>query len=267
MSNFMEENLDLPVRDLLKVIQARMTQKSTYFGVQTMKSPTDFWIYQELIFEKRPDVIIEIGNYSGGSTLALAHLCDNIGHGRVIGVDITHVRMAKHIELHPRITLFEGDACELFPKISSLIGENERVFIIEDSAHTFQNTLKVLQTYSVLLQQGDYFVVEDSICHHGLNVGPQPGPYEAIETFISENHAFEIDREREDFLITWNPKGYLRCIGNTVNNQTHLPPRSAAKPKRKMIESLRKWVLLLSRPIIVQYAAKAQAKLAKASKN
>lgn len=60
----------------------------------------------------------------------------------------------------------------------------------------------MLRTCSVLINPGDYLIVEDSLCHHGLTVGPRPGPYEAIETFIEENSDFEIDRAKESFLIT-----------------------------------------------------------------
>ena len=49
-----------------------------------------------------------------------------------------------------------------------------------------------------------------SFCHHALNVGPNPGPHEAIADFIEKNQEFYIDREKEAFLITWNPKGYLK---------------------------------------------------------
>ena len=53
-------------------------------------------------------------------------------------------------------------------------------------------------------------IVEDGICYHGLETGPRPGPYEAIETFVRENTAFAIDRRRESFLVTWNPNGFLK---------------------------------------------------------
>ena len=84
--------------------------------------------------------------------------------------------------------------------------------VIEDSSHTYENTLGVLRTYSPIISPGCYFVVEDSICHHGVNVGPNPGPYEAIETFMRETKSFEIDKSRESFGITWNPNGYLRRL-------------------------------------------------------
>ncbi len=210
MANYMEENLDMTLANVLQVIQERIISKTTYHGIPTLKSPLDFWVYQEIIFEMKPDVIVEVGNHCGGSTLAFAHICDLIGDGRVIGLDISHTMVPDHVRKHPRITLIEGDACQLFWNVRKLISEEERVLVIEDSAHTFDNTLKVLRIYSGLIKAGDYFIVEDSICHHGLPVGPKPGPYEAIETFISENADFEIDRSRESFLITWNPKGYLK---------------------------------------------------------
>ncbi len=210
MSNYMEESLDTSIEKLLEIIQDRIMKKSTYFGVQTNKNPTDFWVYQEIIFAMKPDVIVEIGNKYGGATLALAHLCDLMNHGKVIGVDITHNKIHESVFNHPRITLFEGDACLLFDQVQGLISKDDVVLVIEDSSHTYENTLNVLNTYSPLIKKDGYFIVEDGICHHGLAVGPKPGPYEAVEQFVRENQAFEIDRTKEDFLITWNPKGFLR---------------------------------------------------------
>ncbi len=210
MTEYMEENLDMPLRKALAIMQDRIMHQTTYFGVKALKNPLDHWVYQELIYENQPDIIIEIGNANGGSTLSLAHFCDLLGRGKVIGLDISHQGIPDLVKNHCRITLIEGDACQCFTEVEKLVSSNDRVLIIEDSAHTYENTLNILRTYSVLLKAGDYFIVEDSICHHGLSVGPSPGPYEAIEAFLKENGDFAIDRNRESFLITWNPKGYLR---------------------------------------------------------
>ncbi len=209
-SPLLEEHLDLPLADVLQIIQDRIMTNTTYFGIQTHKNPMDFWVYQEIIFETKPDVIVEIGNKCGGSTLALAHLCDLLNKGRVIGIDISHSNVSSSVTAHPRITFIEGDACLSFDRIAKLISPQETVLVIEDSAHTYDNTLSVLRTFSTLIKPGDYFIVEDSICHHGLPGSVGQGPYEAIETFVNENAGFEIDRSRESFLITWNPKGFLR---------------------------------------------------------
>ena len=81
--------------------------------------------------------------------------------------------------------------------------------VIEDSSHTYDNTLAVLRAYKSIIPVGGYFIVEDTICHHPLNVGPLPGPYEAVETFLQEEGDFERDAVVEPE-ITWNPGGYLR---------------------------------------------------------
>ena len=159
-------------------------------------------------------MIVELGCRYGGTALALAHLCDSLGHGRIISLDISLSEVAAETRTHPRVTLIEGDACANFAQVRQLIGSDEKVVVIEDSSHTYENTLEVLRTYQKLVKPGDYFIVEDSICHHGLELGPQPGPYEAIESFIEENSDFMIDRSKEAYLITWNPKGYLKRIAS-----------------------------------------------------
>ncbi len=210
MKRFMEECLDMPMSSLLEQMQRRILSQTSYFGIKTLQSPVDFWVYQELIYETKPDVLVEVGNFCGGSTLALAHILDALGQGRIIGVDVNHSQVPETVKNHPRITLIEGDACESYDTVESLISPAERVMVIEDSSHTFDNTLGVLRRYSTLVKSGDYLIVEDGICHHGLSVGPSPGPYEAVEAFVTECSDFEIDRDRESFGLTWNPKGYLR---------------------------------------------------------
>jgi cephalosporin hydroxylase len=213
----MEDCLRLPLKEVLGIMQARILNQSTYFGIRALKSPIDFWIYQEILFETRPDFVIEIGNCCGGSTLALAHLCDCLGKGQVVALDISHEAVADTVRHHPRIHLIEGDARQSFTKVRSLIPDGADVMIIEDSSHTFENTLGVLSTYSGLIKPGGYFIVEDGIIYHGLDGGVSPGPYEAIDAFIEKHPDFEIDRNRESFLITWNPKGYLRKVRESSN--------------------------------------------------
>jgi len=207
---YLEYFLEKKLSEILPFIQQRIMRKTTWMGVPAHKHPYDFWVYQEIIYEQKPDFIIEIGNAKGGHLLALAHLCDIIDNGKVIGIDINYKFIDEKVRTHPRIILLEGDGCEMFEKVKEIINDFSNILVIEDSSHTYENTLKILRTYSCLIPPGGYFIIEDSICHHGLNTGPNPGPYEAIETFLAENPDFEADREKESFIITWNPKGYLR---------------------------------------------------------
>ena len=209
----MEDALSKTLGEVLEVIQSRVVTDSTYFGIPCQRSPMDFWIYQEIIFALKPDVIVEIGSYCGGSALSLAHLCDHLDKGRVIAVDIDHSRLKESAKNHPRISFVTGDACKVFEDVARKCNGAKTIIVIEDSSHEYQNTLDVLLKYSQLVTVGSYLIVEDSICHHGLNVGPTPGPYEAIMSFMdSHQEKFLVDRKKEAFLITWNPKGYLRRI-------------------------------------------------------
>lgn len=207
---FIEQNINTQLKDLILKWQDQ-TGESTYFGVQAVKNPGDAWVYQEIVTAMEPDVIIEVGVKHGGGTLMLAHLCDLMGKGRVIGIDITLSLVHEKTKNHPRVTLFEGDACEQFEKVKALIGPNDRVLIIEDSAHTYQNTLNVLNTYSPLIRVGDYFIVEDSINYEGVFANQDFGVARAIQDFVSQGN-FVSDRTKEPYVITWNPKGFLKRI-------------------------------------------------------
>jgi desulfoferrodoxin-like iron-binding protein len=209
----MEYNLNMPVKTAIAFMQKRIANKTYYFGVRTLKNPLDFWVYREIIAEVQPDVIIEVGTAYGGGAFALAHILDLLGKGRIISLDHQHDTVPQLVKEHPRITLFTGEACQSFSRVSETIRPGETVLVIEDSSHSYENTLAVLRTYGPLVTPGSYLIVEDSNCHHGVDVGPFPGPYEAIDHFLRETDAFEVDRSRESFFITWNPRGYLRRVG------------------------------------------------------
>ena len=117
----------------------------------------------------------------------------------------------------------------MYPTVARIVDGNDEVMVIEDSSHEYQDTLDVLRTYSPLIGIGKYFIVEDSICHHGVDVGPTLGPYEAIEMFVTMNPKFVVDRTREAYCITWNPKGYLKraAVDKLLKNRWPLVWRSA----------------------------------------
>lgn len=111
-----------PLHEILPVIQDRIINGTGYIGVPTLKNPLDFWGYQEIIHQLKPDVIVEIGNHCGGSALALVHLLDNIGHGRIIAVDIDQSRIHPKVRERPRIKFTEGDAHSAFERMRDAAG-------------------------------------------------------------------------------------------------------------------------------------------------
>ncbi len=183
-----------------------------WLGVQTQKCPLDLWIYQEILFESQPEMIIESGTASGGSALFLASVCDQIGQGRIITIDIeANTRRPKH----PRVEYVVGSsvALEIVNAIKARIAGTERVMVILDSDHSKSHVLNELRIYADAVTPGCYLIIEDTnINKHPVAEGFGPGPMEAVEEFLKGREDFIIDREREKFFLTFNPRGFLRRV-------------------------------------------------------
>jgi cephalosporin hydroxylase len=177
-------------------------------GVPLIKCPLDLFIYQELLVENRPSVILETGTYRGGSAYFLASICDLIDRGRIITIDIEeHPGRPEH----PRITYLTGSSIgpEVLGAVSDAIAPEDTVMAILDSDHALRFVLKEMRAYAPLVSVGQYLVVEDT----NINAWQEkfiPGPLEAVQTFMREDDSFAVDRSREKFFMTFNPGGYLR---------------------------------------------------------
>ena len=185
--------------------------QATWLGAQALKNPLDLWVYQEIMAETRPALVVETGTYRGGSALFLASMCDLLDVGEVVSIDVEPVR--DDYPEHPRIT-YLGGRSSTDPDVVGEVRERaagRNVLVILDSDHSQAHVEAELEVYAPLVPIGCYLIVEDS------NIGRirkdlMPGPFEAIETFLARSDSFEIDREREKFLITFNPSGYLRRV-------------------------------------------------------
>lgn len=210
--NFTNDDLEIFKHQYLAWFHRNCVFNNKWMGRQAQKPPLDAWVFQEIIWDTKPSIIIEIGNYSGGSTLFLANILDAIGFGKILAIDIDHTKI-KDLT-HERIKWITGDATntEVFQKVKNEIKQGDRIMIIEDSSHTYENTLSILELYSNLVSSGCYFVIEDGICKEDYIDGPKPGPYEAIHKFLKQHDEFKVDKNREKFLLTYNPDGYLLKI-------------------------------------------------------
>lgn len=187
-------------------------EQTFWMGVPTLKCPLDLWIYQEILYECQPDVIIETGTYKGGTALYLASLCDVLGRGRIVTVDIGE---DSRRPLHERITYIVGSSVEetTLQKVRSCIQSGERVMVILDSLHTQSHVRRELEAYSDLVTVDQYLVVEDTnVNGHPVCPNWGPGPWEAVEMFLAEHLNFVADRKREKFFMTFNPRGFLRKV-------------------------------------------------------
>ena len=193
-----------------------------WLGHRALKNPMDAWIYQEIIFEVKPDIIVEIGNKNGGSTLFLASILELLGHGKILALDINHDVFTAS---HPRIELITGD-CSKEVIIAEVKNEcmGKRVLVIHDADHTRDAVLRDLRNYAPLVSPGSYFIVEDSIqgvpgfCPdserlHGPFLLPNiDTPLQGIKVFLRENKEFYVDESRERYILTANYRGFLRRV-------------------------------------------------------
>ena len=187
------------------------THTLSWFGYEMMKCPLDLWIYQELLVRTRPDFVVETGTWRGGSALYLAMLLDQIGHGQVVTVEVD---VKPNLPEHPRISYIVGSSIDpaIITQVQEAVG-SRRALVILDSHHGADHVYQELIGYNSLVQPGDYLIVEDTNIN-GHPVYPEygPGPTEALDRFLSQNDEFVIDRRCERFLLTMQPKGYLRRV-------------------------------------------------------
>jgi cephalosporin hydroxylase len=187
------------------------TWKQTFWlGHHVQKCPLDLWAYQEILVETRPDVIVECGTYRGGSARFLASVCDELGHGRIVTIDVLE-RTGR--PRHRRITYLQGSSTDaaIVERVRRRVRRARSVMVILDSDHTRDHVLREMELYAPLVTPGCYLVVEDTnINGHPVSPGFGPGPMEAVEAFLAERSDFEADPAREKLLLTFNPSGYLR---------------------------------------------------------
>jgi cephalosporin hydroxylase len=196
---------------------ALTTWASTYWlGVQAEKYPCDLWIYQEIITELKPDIIVETGTRFGGSALFMASICDLLGQGQVITVDIEALASSPTVRPpHPRVTYLTGSSTspDVLADIRARVEPASCVMVILDSDHTMTHVLDEMKLYADLVTTDSYMIVEDTnINGHPVASSFGRGPMEAVQVFLAGTEDFLVDRSREKLLLSFNPGGFLRKV-------------------------------------------------------
>ncbi len=214
-----------------------------WMGRPIIQYPQDIVAMQELIWEVRPDLIIETGIAHGGSLvmsasmLAMLDMCDAIQAGttldcvnsgrRVLGIDIdirAHNRAA--IETHPmasRIQMIQGSSIDssIIEQVTAVAARHKRIMVCLDSMHTHGHVLAELEAYAPLVSKGSYCVVFDTVIQdmpagsfkdRPWDVGNNPKT--AVWEYLKGHPEFEIEtRVQNKLLITVAPDGFLKRIG------------------------------------------------------
>ena len=199
----------------------------TWLGRPIIQFPQDMIAMQEIIWQVKPDLIIETGIAHGGSLIFHSSMLELLGgDGQVLGIDIDireHNRV--EIENHPmfkRITMIEGSSIDknIAKQVHDFAKDKKQILVVLDSMHTHDHVLKELKVYSPLVAKGSYLVVFDTVIEDmpedffpDRPWGKGNNPKTAVWEFLKHNDRFEIDEEmRNKLLITVAPDGYLRRV-------------------------------------------------------
>jgi cephalosporin hydroxylase len=213
---------------MLHADKYKYTYNYSWMGRPIIKYPSDIVATQQIVWDVKPDLIIETGIAHGGSLILSASLLELIGGpGRVLGIDIDireHNR--KEIEAHPmmkRIDMIEGSsvADDVMARVRAAAAKAKCVMVFLDSLHTHDHVLKELELYAPLVSVGSYLVLPDTFIEYfpkGYYAHNRPwdvgnNPMTALRAFLEKNKDFEIDRELCDkLMITEAFDGYLRRV-------------------------------------------------------
>jgi cephalosporin hydroxylase len=196
----------------------------SWLGLPVIQLPPDIVALQEVIWETRPQLVIETGIARGGSLVLYASLLELIGDGEVLGIDIDirpHNRKA--IEEHPlarRIRMIGGSSLDeaVVAEARGAAAEVERVMVVLDSNHTHEHVLAELRAYGRLVTVGQFLVVADTFVeqipaqeHRPRPWRPGDNPGTALRAWLEEVEGFEPDPfVNAKLLLTASPGGYLR---------------------------------------------------------
>lgn len=197
-----------------------------WLGLPVIQTPDDIVVMQEIIWETRPQVVIETGFARGGSAILYSSILELIGEGRIVSVDIDvreHNRRA--VEEHPfggRVDFVDGSstAPDTMDRVRALIPSGARVMAVLDSNHTHKHVLEELRLYGPLVTEGQFLVVSDTVVedippqtHRPREWGPGNNPKTALQEYLRESDRFEPDPwANSKLLITSSRGGYLRCV-------------------------------------------------------
>lgn len=207
--------------------QYNWIHQTSWLGEPILNIPQDLFALQEIIFETRPDFIIELGVAWGGSLLFYSSLMEILGGKKIIGIDIyvpndLKERISRIEKLSSRIEWIEGSTidCKTIEKVESIVSDSKKIMVIIDSNHSHNHVSKELQLYERFVGKGNYMICCSTIIekipmqnHRPREWGPGNNPMTAVTKFLNISDKFIVDELREKkMLLSCHPRGYLRAI-------------------------------------------------------
>ena len=214
--------------DLLReTARYKYSYNFSWLGRPIIQYPQDIIAVQEIIWQVKPDLIIETGIAYGGSLVFYASMLELIGgNAQVLGIDIdirahNRAEIEKHA-MFKRIAMMQGSSTDesIVGQVKEFATGRQRVMVLLDSDHIHDHVLRELVLYAPLVTRGSYMIVFDTAIEDmpedffpDRPWGKGNNPKTAVYEFLKMTDRFQIDKEIENkLLITVAPDGYLKCV-------------------------------------------------------
>ncbi len=212
-----------------------------WMGIRTQKNPCDMWMMQQIIYEVRPDFIVEAGTFRGGSALYFAHMFEGMGlhESKVMTIDIVdNCAEARKLPIWNKYVEFihgSSTAARIVDAVRNRV-RGRTCMVVLDSDHSYQHVIQELRHYSALVTLDSYLVVEDTNLDGVPILEDYDGPTKAVREFLESDGGknFVQDDIREAMVLTFNPGGWLRRIAASTDvNDDHPGEAIQASVKRQ----------------------------------
>ena len=211
---------------VIESVATKYSYNFSWMGRPIIQYPQDMIAMQEIIWQIKPDLIIETGIAHGGSLVFYASLLELIGHGEILGIDIDiRAHNRKEIEAHPmfkRIRMIEGSSIseDTLLQVKEAAKDKAKIIVLLDSNHTHDHVLSELELYAPFVTLDSYLVVFDTVVEHlepgstsDRPWGKGDNPKTAVKAFLSTHPEFKIDEAIDNkLLISVAPEGYLKRV-------------------------------------------------------
>ena len=188
-----------------------------WLGVLSQQNPNDAWIHQEIIFNVKPDFIVETGTLHGGSAALWATILQQVNpKGRIITIDIedkaAEAKKLPIVKQHVDFLIGSSTDPAIVAEVQKRV-RGRKVLVILDSDHHKEHVLAEMKAYADFVSVGSYLIVQDTnVNGHPVLANFGPGPMEAVQDFLATNQQFKPDENAERLMFTLHPKGYLKRI-------------------------------------------------------
>jgi len=210
---------------VLPILQSRFEHDNPWFGIQMLQFPEDLMLYQRLLHETKPDIVIETGTFNGGLSLYLASLLQVINpQGKIVTVDLDPAGWNKTLSqftlpgkqsLLDRIVFLEGSSTDpdIVATVKEHVGKNKRVLVILDALHTKEHVLAELKAYAPLVSPDSFIIVNDTqLDGKKTRFGETCGVTEALQEWSPTNSDFVADASWNRFLASCCHHGIFKRV-------------------------------------------------------